>query len=127
MAEPPPRYGPLQERVLRLVEDARRPLRGLELVEGIRREGAAVAPSLVFRAIRTLADRGAIRKVHVDRSYTPGSGTSRVTLFCRQCGSVTEVACDAAFEGLDAVAAANGFVVSRSIVEVPGICARCAR
>ncbi len=121
------RPGDLRAAVLRALRDAGRPLSALELRERIRGEGQPVAPSLVFRAIRELAERGAIRKVLSARGYIPGGGGAGVALYCRECGRVTEAACDEAFASLDRAAACRGFAVSRHIVEVPGVCDACAK
>ncbi|MFA6114447.1 MAG: transcriptional repressor [Sphingomonas sp.] len=125
MAENRRRAGYLRETVLQALHAARRPLSALELRQIFHRQGDPIGPNLIFRGIRQLVERGAIRKVLVARGYAPGSGECRVTLFCRQCGQVTEITCADAFDALDEVAMAGGFAVSRHIVEVSGVCGSC--
>jgi Fur family zinc uptake transcriptional regulator len=126
MAEPrrPPRS--LRDTIQRVLEEAGRPVRAIELRELVGGQGFRVAPSLVFRAVRELIDRRAIRKILVARGYAPGGGERMITLFCRRCGEATEIACDPAFEALDRLAAAADFAASRHIVEVAGVCRECA-
>jgi Fe2+ or Zn2+ uptake regulation protein len=126
MAESRRRAGYLRETILQVLHAARQPLSALELRQIFHRQGDPIGPNLIFRGIRQLVDRGAIRKVLVARGYAPGSGEREITLFCRQCGKVTEIACDGAFDSLDDIAARRGFTVSRHIVEVPGLCGSCA-
>jgi Fe2+ or Zn2+ uptake regulation protein len=125
MAENRRRAGYLRETILQALHAADRPLSALELRQIFHRKGDPIGPNLVFRGIRQLVERGAIRKVLVARGYAPGSGERKVTLFCRQCGQVTAIACADAFDALDEVAMAGGFAVSRHIVEVSGVCGSC--
>jgi Fe2+ or Zn2+ uptake regulation protein len=126
MARKRRRPGHVREAVLRLIQNAPRPLGALEIEKLLFREGEIVPPNTVFRALRELIDHGMIRKVVVARGYAPGSGAQKISLFCRTCGEVTEVAGDTMFDALDDLAAASGFTISRHIVEVAGLCDRCA-
>lgn len=99
---------------------------GQEITEKMRREGISAPPSLVFRALRGLLDRGDIRKVHVARGYVRARYGLAATLFCSQCGKVCEVACPEPIKALEEAARLRGFVVSRYILEVCGICCVCA-
>lgn len=126
MAEPRRRSGLLSETVLRVLIDAGRPLSGTKLRELVREEGLSVQQSLIFRAIRQLIDRGKIRKIWAAGGYAPDSGEPTITLVCRQCGDVTEIAHDETFVALGRMAAAEGFAISRPIVEVCGVCVACS-
>lgn len=126
MARKRRRPGHVRDAVLRLLQNAARPLGALEIEKLLFGEGEIVPPNTVFRALRELIDRGMIRKVMVARSYALGSGAQKISLFCRACGNVTEVAGDHLFDALDDLAAASGFIVSRHIVEVASLCDRCA-
>jgi len=120
------RPGHVREAILRLLQDAPRPLGALELEKLLHQQGETVPPNTVFRALRELIDRGTIRKVMVARGYAVGSGAERISLFCRECREVTEAAGANIFDALDDLAAASGFSVARHIVEVAGMCAACA-
>ncbi len=86
MARKRRRSGHVREAVLRLLQDAPRPLGALEIEKLLFEEGETVPPNTVFRALRELIDRGMIRKVMVARGYALGSGAQRISLFCRACG-----------------------------------------
>jgi len=126
MARKRRRPGQVRDAVLRLVKNASRPVGALEIERMLDEEGEAVPANTVFRALRELVDRGAIRKIMVARGYAPGDGAGRIGLFCSACGTLSEVAGADVFGALDDLAAANGFAVSRKIVEVAGICPACA-
>ena len=126
MAEPRRRPGLLRETVLRMLIDAGRPLSGTQLRELVREHGLSVQQSLIFRAIRQLIDRGTIRKIWAAGGYAPDGGGPTITLVCRQCGRVVEIAHDETFVALGQMAAVEGFAISRPIVEVSGICAACS-
>lgn len=127
MARKRRRPGHVRDAVLRLLENASRPLGALEIEKLLFEEGETVPPNTVFRALRELIDHRTIRKVVVARGYVSGSAARKISLFCGACGDVTEVAGGSTIDALDALAAASGFTVSRHIVEVAGLCDRCGR
>ncbi len=120
-----PRPAPLQDHVLRLLQDHDpRPLTGLGLAAMLRAEGHAAPASLVFRAIRRLIDRGLVRKIHVASAYAPVGDSCAIILWCRACGEVTEIESADGFARLRRAAA--GLADARYIVELAGRCSRCA-
>jgi len=125
MAEQRRPAGQLNEAILRLLQDAGRPLRVVEIRARLDKEGEIAAPSLIFRAIRRLAARRAIHKVEIARGYVAGDGTRSITLLCRSCGEVTLVDCPEGFDALDALAERHGLSRPKHMAEAAGICARC--
>ena len=111
---------------MRILRDQTRPLSGLQLTAMLRDEEYPASPSLVFRAIRRLIDRGAIRKILVAGGYAPIREDFAIRLFCSRCGKLREIPCTETFDALDHVAATLGFGVLDHIVEVEGLCGRCA-
>ena len=126
MAEPKRRPRYLQEAILRILQDRRRPLSGHRLAEKLREEGIAVPLSMIFRAIRQLVDRGAVRKILVAGGYAAVGEKLAVLLWCRKCGDLTEVHCAEAFEELGNLAASAELGDPLYCVELAGLCARCA-
>lgn len=118
--------GFLQQTVLRLLRDQSGPTSALRLTEMIHAEGHAVQPSLVFRALRRLTDMGAVRKVELARGYVVAGETPAIDLVCRACGGLTASEAGALHAALRDAVAATGFAAARQIVEVTGLCARCA-
>ncbi|MBB4100781.1 Fur family transcriptional regulator [Sphingomonas kyeonggiensis] len=125
MAETRRPAGQLNEAILRLLQDAGRPLRVVEIRARLERAGEAAAPSLIFRAIRQLAERGAIHKIEIARGYVAGDAARRIALLCRACGEVTLIECPEAFDALDALAERHGLATPKHMAEATGICARC--
>jgi Fur family zinc uptake transcriptional regulator len=120
--------GFLHQRVLRLLEAGYpHPLTGLQLVELLHAEGDGVPASQVYRALRRLIDEGAARKVLVAGGYVPVGPAPVALLWCRGCDTVEAVPCPELFGRLEAGAGAAGLAAMRFVVEVPGLCAVCAR
>ncbi|MBC9032665.1 hypothetical protein IAG41_09700 [Sphingomonas sp. JC676] len=115
----------LQDAILQILRDERRPLSGRELAERLRYEGNAVPLSMIFRAIRRLIDREVVRKILVAGGYAPVSEKLVAVLWCRECGELTEIHCAEAFNELGNLAAAAGLTDPRYFVEFAGLCARC--
>lgn len=123
--EPRRSAGFLRNAILRLLADAGRPVSGIELRAMLSREAFPVPQSLVFREVRKLIDRGAIRKIWTAKGYMLFDGTPRIALFCGQCGQTTETVCEGAFAALNRLAAAGEFTVSGHVVELVGTCSEC--
>lgn len=118
--------GFLQQTVLRLLRDQNGATSALRLTEMLHDEGHAVQPSLVFRALRRLTDSGAVRKIELARGYVVADESAAVDLVCRACGGLTAREAGALHAVLRDAVAATGFAGARQIVEVTGLCARCA-
>jgi Fur family zinc uptake transcriptional regulator len=117
----------LYEKVLRLLRDRYpQPVTGLQLTAMLEAQGESAPPSLVFRAIRRLIELGKARKVHIASGYAPVGNPDAIVLWCRACGEISEVECAAAADRLRRAAAAAGLAEPRHVVEVPGICGKCA-
>jgi Fur family ferric uptake transcriptional regulator len=101
-----------------------------ELHDDLRRGGASVGLTTVYRHLQALAEVGS---VDVLRS---GDGEARYRacptvehhhhLVCRHCGRAVEVAGPAVERWADAVAAEHGFTDVAHTLEVFGVCADCA-
>jgi Fur family zinc uptake transcriptional regulator len=126
MAESRRRAGLLHETMLHLLRDQPGPLSGVQLARMMRETGHPVPPSLIFRAVRQLTERGAVRKIEVAKGYVLADGPAPVSLFCRTCGASTELESAETLDALRRAASVAGFTPARYIVEVPGVCDRCA-
>lgn len=119
------RAGLLRDTILHVMRDGR-PMRAVHIREAVAREGLAVPASLFFRDLGKLVQRGAIRKIHAARSYAIIGPEPRILLHCRVCCGLAEVDCEAVFAGIADLGARYGFSISRSIVEVSGVCSCCS-
>lgn len=118
--------GFLHETVLRLLRDQPGAVSGLRLAEMIQGEGHAIPPSLVFRALRRLSDRGAVRKVALARGYVVTDAAAPIDLVCRACGGLATISAPEARTDLHRAVAATGFAGTHLMVEISGLCSRCA-
>lgn len=138
---------PLRRQVLGLILESGQPVGAYALLDRLRALRAGAAPPTVYRALDFLLEHGLIHKVErlnafVACAEAPGSGHvhrhadgavceqphahPHQFLICRHCGSTAEIADPAVTAALARAAAAIGFAVARSTVEVEGTCARCA-
>lgn len=108
-----------------LLAHEKRPLGGLALVDLLQAEGEFVPSSLVFRALRDLIGRGAIRKLHLAGGYVPAGEAWAIDLLCTQCGMIATVRDEKPFLAIARAAEAAGFRVRLPVVEVVGVCRRC--
>jgi len=102
-----------------------RPLSAYDLCERIGREGNPIAPAQVYRTLNRLVERGAVHRVESLSAYVRSVHAIDIVSICADCHRVT---LDAAPEISDLVrgtAAANGFEVHHSVVEVFGHCTIC--
>lgn len=102
-----------------------------ELHELLRREGASVGLTTVYRHVQALADAGLVDVLrHEDgeavyrRCSTP---THHHHLVCRACGRSEEIEVPAVEDWTHRVAAEHGFVDVQHTLEVFGTCTDCAR
>ncbi|MCA1834313.1 MAG: Fur family transcriptional regulator [Actinomycetota bacterium] len=101
-----------------------------ELHDRLRARGSKTGLATVYRALRKLADEGAvdvIREDPVQARYRLCSPEHHHHLLCESCGKVTEIPqCD--IEGwAKKVARKQGFVVRTHRAEILGLCATCSR
>ncbi len=100
-----------------------------EIFERVRGEMPTISLGTVYKNIRTFAQLGLIREVNVlhERLRLDADLAPHHHLVCTRCKSIEDLAQDA----LDPVrlrrALPHGFRFERSVVEVLGLCAACAR
>jgi len=117
--------------VLELILEAREPIGAYALLDRLKGRSGHGKPPTVYRALDFLLAQGLIHRVERLNAFV---GCHEEVdhphpvqfLICSGCGLVTEFE-DAAVGGAVASAAAGyGFTVKRSIIEVEGVCSRCA-
>jgi Fur family zinc uptake transcriptional regulator len=111
--------------LLDLLGRASRPLSANALAERARRHGIHVYSSQVFRGLDRLCRRQLAHRVELAGGYVAGD-SRRAAMVCESCGSFRQLDAESAFAELDDVARAKGFSIARYVVEVPGLCERCA-
>lgn len=124
------RLTPLRRRVLELVWHNHKPTKAYDLLDAIRAEHPGAAPPTVYRALDFLLDAGLVHRIESLNAFVgcdDGHGHSRPKfLICRSCERVAEIP-GARLDGAIArEAEAAGFAVDGGVVEIRGLCRRCA-
>ncbi len=115
--------------VLRVLQQARRPLSPQE----IHARGRRIHPSLglvsVYRALEVLEQAGLVRRVHREArcdGYILASPGHHHVLICRRCGRAVEFPGAEDLSGLiDQVERRTGFRVEDHLLQLIGLCAPC--
>jgi Fur family transcriptional regulator, zinc uptake regulator len=120
--------------VLGLLLDAERPLGAYGLLG--RLEAATrrtVAPPTVYRALDFLVGQGLAHRIERLNAFAACSAVAQGRgahahqfLICRGCGTTLELHDASVVRALSRAAARSGFTVGHAVVEVEGVCARCA-
>ena len=120
---------PLRRHVLRLLLEAGQPAKAYDLLQHLAGEGAAKPPT-IYRALDFLRDMKLAHKIESLNAYVACGHMDHahvaVFLICEACGKASELHAVETPLALAAEAAAAGFRVRRSVIEVQGMCADCA-
>jgi Fur family zinc uptake transcriptional regulator len=121
---------PLREKVLQIVWRSHKPVGAYEVLDELARTHKAARPPTVYRALDFLMAEGLIHKIESLNAYLgcieAGAPHSGQFLICRKCGMTEEIV-DPRLEGaLDAAARKMRFRAEHKIVEIAGLCGRCA-
>lgn len=125
------RLTPIRANALRLVADARRPIKAYELLDRMKETHDAAAPPTVYRALEFLLEHGFVHKLSSINAFVgchhPGGKQHAVPfLICDGCHLAMELEDEQIVAALDARARSLGFVPQAQTLEVHGLCAACA-
>jgi Fur family zinc uptake transcriptional regulator len=95
----------------------------------MRGESGRVAPTTVYRALDFLRDQGLVHRLASLNAFTgcafPGTSHSGQFLICTSCRQLAELDDRRLADALETSAEASGFAISRSTVEIMGLCPCC--
>jgi Fur family zinc uptake transcriptional regulator len=118
-----------QERVHRILQDARRPLTAYAILDQLRGHTKATPPT-VYRALSKLIACGLVHRIESLNAYVtcPGHSHPGVAAFaiCSNCGSVEEFVDSRIGDRLRAWSRSHSFRLQDTAVELKGLCAACA-
>jgi Fe2+ or Zn2+ uptake regulation protein len=117
--------GYVESLLLDLLGRASQPLSASKLTDRARRGGVDICPSQVFRGLDRLCRRQLAHRVELAGGYVAGD-SRRAGMVCVRCGSFQQLDAEPALAEIDDLASRNGFSIARYVVEVPGLCKRCA-
>ena len=118
-----------RRQVLEILLGSHQPMGAYDILAEINRQGEAVAPPIVYRALEFLLGEGLIHRIESRNAFIscahPGNCGLAQFLICRDCDRVAELERDAAdlLSGVTDL----GFEVDRSVIEITGICAECRK
>lgn len=115
--------------VLNCVAQSHAAVGAYDIIERMASRGPRPAPITVYRALDFLEAHGLVHKIESHNAFVacshPHDGKPAAMLICETCGLVEELDAPSLFERLEAAAAARGFDLCRSVVELIGRCTRC--
>lgn len=124
------RLTPVRARALEILLEDHRAMGAYELLDRLRAEGLGGQPPVAYRALDFLVGAGLAHRVEKLNAYIacahPDDAHDAAFLICRSCRAVAEADAEQLRAALNAEAAAIGFAVERMVVEVEGLCPRCA-
>lgn len=124
------RLTPLRRHVLQLVWAGHKPVGAYDVLNALSSDGRRAAPPTVYRALDFLMEAGLVHRLDSLNAYIgcpdPAHAHSGQFLICRSCQDVIELDEGAINERIVAAAAAAGFEAERQMLEVRGVCSRCA-
>jgi len=121
-----------QSLVFAALEGARAPLSAYAILDAVREEGIR-APQQVYRALDKLIELGLIHRLESLNAFVacchpdPHGHDHAVAAFsiCEGCGKVGEMTDAGLIDRLKRLAAADGFQIRATTLEVRGLCADC--
>ncbi len=123
------RLTPLRRRVLEIVWSSHRPMGAYAILEKLSALSGPAAPPTVYRALDFLLAQGLIHKLESLDAFIgcdrPDDGHASQFLICSQCKDAREIADSGIDRALRDSAAAAGFSLSRSTIELLGLCPAC--
>jgi Fur family zinc uptake transcriptional regulator len=128
----PVKLTPGRKIILDLLCEAAKPMGAYDMIDKVAETtGKRPAPISIYRALDFLLENGLVhrlssRNTFVVCGHRHGEGEPLVFLICDACGRVSEDSAPELDTCLDHVANATHFTRKSQIIEVSGVCARCA-
>lgn len=127
------RFTDLREQVFTEIASTRQAIGAYDIIERLSDKGTRLAPISVYRSIDALMEAGVIHRLESKNAYFAcrrhehGKKGRPIFLCCEECGGVTEVEAQRAFDTIKAISENAGFTTKVKFVEVSGICRDCSK
>ncbi len=122
---------PVRKRVLEILLEEHRALGAYDILDKLRSEGLGSQPPIAYRALEFLVNNGFAHKIERMNAFVacahPGQKHMPAFLICRKCQLVAEAETEPAGGALGSSAKQAGFQIERAVVEVEGVCSKCAK
>ena len=123
------RLTPARVRVLEILVEAHRAMGAYEILDRLRADGLGSQPPAVYRALDFLTAQGFAHRIEGLNAYVacgqPGDAHGTCFLICTTCRKVAEVEDPALELAVAGAAAARGFAIARTVLEIDGTCPAC--
>ena len=120
---------PLRRKVLTLLLQSHGPAKAYDLLAKIEDDGSAKPPS-VYRSLDFLLEMGLAHRIESLNAFVAcghwAHGHAAVFLICDTCGAADELHAHDSVKKLSSEVAAVNFRMRNAMIEVHGLCARCA-
>ena len=119
-----------QQMVFQIIEKAKGPLKAYSILYDVQKKGIK-APLQVYRALDKLLELGKIHKIESRNAFVAcrhSEGETQVMVaftICDSCGEVAEISDDSFDRRLQKLANTMGFTLTKSTVELSGLCSTC--
>ena len=126
------RLTPIRRQVLAIVWRGHQPVGAYAILDEMRRAaGKNVAPPTVYRALEFLQQQGFVHRIESLNAYlgcrNPGRPHAMQFMICHACKTAVELHDERIAEALMVATDQAGFTVHERVVEISGLCARCAQ
>lgn len=120
------RLTPVRRRTLEILLEAHEALGAYDVLARLDDDGFGSKPPVAYRALTFLVDAGLAHRIERLNAFVacthPGADHDPAFMICNRCGTVAE---GDAGSALHTSAAALGFEIERTVLEVEGICPAC--
>jgi len=120
------RLTPVRRRTLEILLHAHEAMGAYDVLARLDADGFGSKPPVAYRALTFLVDAGLAHRIERLNAFVacthPGSAHDPAFMICNRCGTVAE---GEAGTALHTSAAAAGFHIERTVLEVEGVCPAC--
>lgn len=121
----------LRREVLALILKAETPITAYQLLDQLKSTRKSAVPPTIYRSLEFLLENRLIHKIERLNSYISCTEADHVHaeaqfLICKDCGTVLELEDHDVSTAVANAAAQQGFMPSRAVVEIDGLCSLCA-
>lgn len=109
--------------------DHKRPYTAYELQDQLRGQNPKIAPTSVYRALKSMLAHGKIHRIESLNAYVLCLHQEEyhdcIMAICEECGQVEEQLAPSVIGTVEATTSKYGFAPKRHVIEVHGSCATC--
>jgi Fur family transcriptional regulator, zinc uptake regulator len=129
-------FTPLRRQVYELIAADNTPVGAYDLLDRLKKQRANAAPVTIYRALDFLLEAGLIHRIDALQAYAAcevhGHGEHEhadhggLVLVCSRCKQLTEFEDPQLEREIERTALEHGFQVAHHLIEIRGLCGRCA-